>query len=124
MDPIASSPRSLTNVFFRDGDKLFRTYLNIPKRLTARCFSNDLETTEIVVQSDASIVDKDVAGVDFVGRLPNLRGTGHVERQWDHAFIGNCECAASAGIHPLHSSPQGFFNQRFSYTAIGSGHQN
>jgi hypothetical protein len=31
---------------------------------------------------------------------------------------------ARTGVHPLRASPQGFFDQRLSYTAICSGHQN
>ena len=82
------------------------------------------EIAQIVVDSDAGIVDEDVEGFNFADRLLDLRSVGHVQRHGCHAPVQVGKGLARPGVHPLRASPQCFLDQRFSYTAIGPGHQN
>jgi hypothetical protein len=52
---------------------------------------NGVEITQIVIDWDAGIVDEGVERADLVGRLPDLRGVGHVQRYLRHAFIGDLQ---------------------------------
>lgn len=83
-----------------------------------------IEITQIVVDGDAGIVDEDVQGVDFGGRSLDLRNTGHVQRQGSDMPVKVGEDVARSGIHSFRASPQGFFYQRLSDTAIGPSYQN
>src|ERR1700689_5449842 len=82
-----------------------------------------VKTAQIVVESDAGIVDEDVKGVDLVGRHLDLLNAGHIERQWGYPFIGDRECAACSRIDPLRSAPKRLIDERPADSPVGAGDQ-
>jgi hypothetical protein len=85
---------------------------------------NGVEIAQIVVESDAGIVDENVERFNSVDSCLNLLGISHVQGQGPDAPIYVGQGLARTGLYPLRTSPQGFLDQRLSYTAIGPGHQN
>src|ERR1022692_3879137 len=83
-----------------------------------------VKTAQIVVESDARIVDEDVEGVNLVDRPLDLLSAGHIERQWAYTLIGDCECAACSRIDPLRSATKRLIDERPADTAAGAGDQN
>jgi hypothetical protein len=82
-----------------------------------------LGIAQIVVESDAGIVDEDVEGVDPVDRPLDLLHAGHIKRQWGLTFIGDCECAACSRIDPLRSAPQRLIDERLTDASVGASDQ-
>jgi len=66
----------------RSSGRKVRVTLNGPKRLTARLCSMAPALAQIVVESDAGIVDEDVEGVDFVDRPLDSAST-----LWSHRSV-------------------------------------
>src|SRR5580658_1895392 len=83
-----------------------------------------LKTAQIVVESDARVVNENVEGVDLAGRPLDLLNAGDIERQRGYAFIGESECAACSCIDPLRSSPERLIDERPADTAVGARDQN
>lgn len=48
---------------------------------------DDIELAEIIVDSDAGIIDEDVESPDLLDSFPNLRCIRHVQNQRRHALM-------------------------------------
>src|ERR1700738_1294547 len=82
-----------------------------------------LETAQIVVDSNARIVYKNIKSIYSGGRLLNLRGVGHVQSYRRHAFVRMSDCFARTRIYPLRATLEGLFDESSTNAPVGAGDQ-
>src|SRR4029077_1793605 len=94
------------------------------EEIDGEVLSDCVEIAQIVVESDAGIVDENVERFNSLDSCLNLLGVSHVQGQGPDAPIYVGQGLARTGIYPPRTSPQGFLNQRLSNAAVGPGYEN
>ncbi len=79
---------------------------------------------QVVIERHAGVVDEDVQRFDFVNRLLNVRGIGHVQSKGHDAVVGVSQGCARTDVHALCASAQCLLDQRPTDAAIAPGNQN
>src|SRR5207253_7183026 len=77
-----------------------------------------IEIAQIVVDGNASIVDKNVECADLIGCSLDLGSVGHVQRKRRHAFVSVLKSAARSRIYLVRAASKRLIEKRPADAAI------
>src|SRR6266478_3175731 len=76
-------------------------YFKHSEEVDSQVLLDGVRIDQIIVNSDAGIVNEDVEGADLIDGPLDLRKVRHVQRQWRHTFVRVLQCTARPRIYPL-----------------------